>query len=94
MPRNDGGGILLRTAYTKGRNRGVATRLHSVYTIIRARHTAKVEVYDIVAILIILCACLLFLLAAFQGEGLLNLPVVGLKVVEGKGAGPVIKIDK
>jgi hypothetical protein len=84
---------LLRTAYTKGRNRRVATRLHTVYTIIRARHRAKVEVYDI-AILIILCACLLFLLAAFQGEGLLNLPVVGLKVVEGKGAGPVIKIDK
>ena len=93
---NRGGGILFWAANTKGRNRRISTGFRSVYTVIRARHGAKIEIYDAAIPILILGPpiqpYILFLLIAFQGKCLLNFLVMCLKIVEGLGAAPIIEI--
>ena len=85
-------GILLRTANTKSRNRGIATRLHTVYTTIGTRHGAKFEIDDIAIATFILL--LLVIPIALQSQGLLNLFEMCLELIERLGTGPLGEVDR
>jgi len=81
---------LLRTAYTKGRYRGVSTRLHSIYTLVGARK--RTEINDI-AFPIFLFIATLFLSAALKSKGLLDFLVVSLQFVEWFRTTPIVEVN-